>query len=99
MFKIGERVVCIDDTMKPHTIEELNKDMPNWIKKGVKYTVRGFTDNNGIVEGMWLEEVVNKPLFFKLINRFQEPAFALWRFSRSEPAEIQMEVEELKLVA
>ena len=99
MFKIGERVLCIDDSMKPNTIEELKKDVPNWVKKGTKYVIRGFTDNNGIVDGVWLEEIKNKPLFFKLINRFQEPAFALWRFSRVEPAEIQMEVEELKEAA
>jgi len=29
----GDRVVCIDDSMQPHTVEELKKDVPNWVKK------------------------------------------------------------------
>ena len=80
--------------MKPHTIQELTKDVPNWVKKGNQYTVRGFTNNNGIVDGIWLEEIRNNPLFFKLINRAQEPAFALWRFEKLKPEEIQTEVKE-----
>ena len=80
--------------MKPHTIQELTKDVPNWVKKGSQYTVRGFTNNNGIVDGIWLEEIRNNPLFFKLINRAQEPAFALWRFEKLKPEEIQTEVKE-----
>lgn len=99
MFEIGERVVCIDDSMQPHTVEELKIDMPNWVKKGEKYIIRGFTSNNGIVDGVWLEEIKNDYKFFKLIDRFQEPAFALWRFRKLEPAEIQLEVQEYKMVA
>ena len=56
-------------------------------------------DNNGIVTGVLLEEVHNFPKFFKLINRFQEPAFAQWRFRKlnyaSLPAEAISEVDEL----
>ena len=62
--------------------------------KDEKYTIRGFTSNNGIVDGVWLEEIKNDYKFFRLIGRFQEPAFALWRFRKLEPAEIQMEVIE-----
>lgn len=98
MFEIGEKVVCKDAAMKPHTIEELTKDVPYWVKKGTQYTVRGFTDNNGIVDGIWLEEIRNPPLFFKLIGRPQEPAFALWRFEKAQPNEIEVEVEQEKTV-
>jgi hypothetical protein len=99
MFQIGEKVICINNSMQPHTIEELKKDMPNWVKKDEKYTIRGFTSNNGIVDGVWLEEIKNDYKFFRLIDKFQEPAFALWRFRKLEPAEIQMEVVEYADVA
>jgi len=43
--------------------------------------------------------VHNFPKFFKLINRFQEPAFAQWRFRKlnyaATPAEAVSETEEL----
>lgn len=94
MFEVGEKVVCIDSSMQPHTVEELKKDMPNWITKGEIYTIRGFTANNGIVDGVWLEEVVNTPKFFRLINRVQEPAFALWRFRKLQYGE---EISTLEL--
>ena len=99
MFHIGEKVICVNNSMQPHTIEELKKDMPNWVKKDEKYTIRGFTSNNGIVDGVWLDEIKNDYKFFRLINKFQEPAFALWRFRKLEPAEIQMEVVEYANVA
>ena len=94
MFEIGEIVVCISDGKQSHTIEELNKDVPNWIKKGKKYTIRGFTSNDGIVDGVWLEEVVNIPIYFKLLGRTQEPAFALWRFRKLEKSEV-LEEEDI----
>lgn len=99
MFEIGERIVCIDSSMQPHTIEELSKDMPNWVVNGEKYTVRGFTSNNGIVDGIWLEEIKNDYKFFKLIDKFQEPAFATWRFRKLEPNEIEVEEEIYENVA
>ncbi len=99
MFQIGEKVICINSSMQPHTIEELKKDMSNWVKKDEHYTIRGFTSNNGIVDGVWLEEIKNDYKFFRLIDKFQEPAFALWRFRKLEPAEIQMEVVEYADVA
>ena len=94
MFEIGEIVVCINDLKQSHTIEELNKDVPNWVKKGKKYTIRGFTSNDRIVDGVWLEEVVNIPIYFKLLGRTQEPAFALWRFRKLEKSEV-LEEEDI----
>ena len=103
MFEQGERVVCVDSSKKPHTREELEKDMPNWVVKDEKYTIRGFTSNKGIVDGVWLEEIKNDYKFFRLIDSFAEPAFGTFRFRKAEPAELQAEVvensEELKLVA
>lgn len=93
MMKIGQEVLCISDKKQSHTIEELNKDVPNWIRKGDKYTIRGFTNNDSIVDGVWLEEVVNLPIFFKLLGRNQEPAFALWRFRKLEENEVLEEAD------
>lgn len=88
MFEIGQKVLCVNDVRQPHTIEELSRDVPHWVKKGAKYTIRGFTSNDGIVDGVWLEEVVNMPIYFRLLGRTQEPAFALWRFRKTEKNEV-----------
>ena len=91
MFEIGDRVVCIDASMRTETVEELKKDVPNWVVKDEKYIIRGFADNNGIVTGVWLEEIKNPPKYFALIDKIQEPAFATWRFRKREPAELTAE--------
>ena len=93
MFEIGQKVLCVNSAKQSHTVEELNKDVPNWIRKGDKYTIRGFTNNDSIVDGVWLEEVVNLPIFFKLLGRNQEPAFALWRFRKLEENEVLEEAD------
>lgn len=99
MFEIGETVICIDASMQTHTIKELSKDVPNWITQDKKYIIRGFHDNDGIVLGVLLEEVVNPIRFFKLINKFQEPAFAVWRFRKLKPSEVDVKIEEFDMAA
>jgi hypothetical protein len=96
MFDIGDRVVCIDASMQPSTIEELKKDVPNWLRQDEKYTVRGFNENDGIVLGILLEEIRNMPIYFKLLGRVQEPAFADWRFRKMRPNEVESEVESME---
>lgn len=93
MFNIGDKVICIDSSMRPETIEELKKDVPNWVKKDGKYTIRGFNENDGIVLGVLLEEITNIPIYFKLLNRSQEPSFASWRFRKTKPNEVEKEAE------
>jgi len=56
MFKIGDKIKCINSSKQLHTIAELEIDCPSWIKEGEKYTIRGFNDNNGIVTGVLLED-------------------------------------------
>jgi hypothetical protein len=97
-MKPGDKVICINDRIDPDKSEEIRKDFDIWITKDKEYTIRELLDNNGIVPGVLLEEVHNYPKFFKLINRFQEPAFALWRFRKlnyNTATEQVSEVEEL----
>lgn len=96
MFEIGDRVLCKDSAKRPETQEELSQDVPNWVVKGQKYTVRGFTDNDGIVEGVWLEEIVNPVKFFRLLNRVSEPSFAIWRFEKMVEDFAEERVEQLE---
>jgi hypothetical protein len=99
-FSIGDRVVCIDDSMQLHTVEELKKDVPNWVKKDEEYTVRAVLNNRDIVTGILLEEIDNPVLYFDKIGGFQEPAFAEWRFRKLKPSESMVEVvrEVLEMV-
>jgi hypothetical protein len=94
MFEISDKVICVDASMQTHTVAELRQDMPQWVKQDNVYTIRGFTDNNGIVDGVWLEELHNPPKYFKLIGRFQEPAFALWRFKKQQEQRITIQEEQ-----
>lgn len=96
MFNIGDKVICVDASMLPYTVEELKKDMPNWVKEGNTYTIRGFADHDFVV-GVYLEEVINSPRFFKLVNKLIEPAFKSSRFRKIEPPiEQKQEVQQLE---
>lgn len=99
-FYLGDKVICIDDSMQPETVEELKKNVPNWIKKDDEYTVRAILTNRGIATGILLEEIDNPVLYFKLIGGFQEPAFAEWRFRKLKPSENMVETvsEVLEMV-
>ena len=96
MFQIGDKVICVNDYKNPETREELSIDMPNWVKKGEKYSVRGFLDSDFVV-GVYLEGIENPVKYFKLINKVAEGAFATWRFKKLIEDEILVEEEtELK---
>jgi hypothetical protein len=98
-MRAGDKVICINDKIDPEKSDEIRRDFEIWITRDKEYTIREILDNSGIVTGVLLDEVHNFPKFFKLINRFQEPAFAIWRFRKlqyqSQPAEAMSEVEEL----
>ncbi|WP_419801673.1 hypothetical protein [Mucilaginibacter sp.] len=100
-MKPGDKVICVDATIDPEKAEEIAKDFEIWITKDKEYTVREILENNGIVPGLLLEEVHNLPKYFKLLGRYQEPAFATWRFrklnyaTRAEAVEEEQELVEV----
>ncbi|WP_345948263.1 MULTISPECIES: hypothetical protein [unclassified Mucilaginibacter] len=89
----GDKVVCINDKIDADKMEEIRQDFEIWVTKDKEYTIREILDNSGIVTGVLLEEIHNFPKFFKLINRFQEPAFAIWRFRKLNYATAQQAEE------
>jgi len=98
-MKPGDKVICIDARIDPEKAEEIKRDFEIWITKDKEYTIREILENEGIVPGVLLEEVHNFPKYFKLLGRFQEPAFALWRFRKLNYATGEQEEErEAELV-
>ena len=93
-MKIGDKVICVDATIDANKAEEIKKDFEIWVAKNKEYTIREILDNNGIVPGVLLDEVHNLPKYFKLLKRFQEPAFAIWRFRKLNYASQTEAVEE-----
>ncbi|WP_187359817.1 hypothetical protein [Mucilaginibacter ginsenosidivorans] len=98
-MKPGDKVICIDASIDPEKAEEIRRDFEIWITKDKEYTIREILENNGIVPGVLLDEVHNFPKYFKLIDRMQEPAFAIWRFRKLNYAiGSAEEVKEAELV-
>ena len=89
MFEIGDKIKCIDDSVKPG-MEAFTKEVfYNFVKKNKEYTVRGFLDNGGIVTGVLLEEIHNFPVFQPILGHEQEPAFRTSRFVKTQSAPIK----------
>lgn len=93
-YDINDEVICVDArrTRPEHAF------MLQWPVKDKKYTVRGFTDNDGIVTGVYLKELKNRVVFIKLLGREQEEAFAPWRFKKCQKisAEEKSVLQEIK---
>ncbi|HVW15403.1 MAG TPA: hypothetical protein VHB54_16345 [Mucilaginibacter sp.] len=97
-MKPGDKVICVDASIDADKAEEIRRDFEIWVTKDQQYTIREILENNGIVPGVLLDEIHNFPKYFKLIGRFQEPAFALWRFRKLNYASKQEEkVQEEEL--
>lgn len=95
-MKIGQQVICVDDSIKTGELFNVGKHYQNWIKKGNEYTIRAILNNQDIVTGVLLEEVENIPIYIKLIDKTQEPAFRPDRFRElQEPSKIAESIEEL----
>lgn len=97
-LNINDIVKCIDASIKPGMEEFVSEAYLNWVRDGSEYTVRGFTEDNGIVTGIYLEEIHNFPIYIHLIDKVQEPAFSKHRFIKLKSAEIKEksnDVEEI----
>lgn len=91
----GQRVVCIDDSIKAGQEEFVPRAYQQWVKKDQVYTVRAILDNQDIVTGILLKEINNKQMYIHLIDDFQEPAFRTSRFrelQEFEPVSVEEEI-------
>lgn len=80
-MEVGQKVVCVDDSVSsPELMWSVMLNFQQWIKKDVTYTIREILNNDDIVIGVLLKEIVNKPVYIKLIDKTQEPAFGAFRF-------------------
>lgn len=91
---VGQKVICIDDSINPQHFISLTKNFQQWIVKDKVYTIREILHNDDIVTGILLREVKNKEIYIKLIGRIQEPAFADWRFRELEEEYLENQEEE-----
>ena len=55
---IGDKVVCIDDSVKLDFLIAKNTFFRQWVKEGKEYTIRAILNNDDIVVGVLLEEIV-----------------------------------------
>ena len=83
LLGVGDEVMCINDSRPDGWSAE---HFPQWVKKDNKYTIREILDNDDIVVGVLLEELVNPVMYIKLLDREQEGAFATWRFRKLRSA-------------
>jgi hypothetical protein len=79
-MRIGQHVICIDDSILTGNEDFVRRAYRTWVKKDEEYIIREILDNKGIVSGILLEEVINPRIFIALINEIQEPAFRESRF-------------------
>ena len=92
-MKVGTRVICVDDSIRPEMVQWQRQYCSNWVKKDEKYTIREFDSNDGIVDGVLLEEVENRVIYLIKWDRFIEPRFATWRFR-----ELEDDVQDAELI-
>jgi len=97
-MRIGQKVVCIDDSIKPGKEAFVRNVYKQWIKEGETYTIRDIIDNDDIVTGILLKEVINMPIYIHLIDDIQEPAFRMERFKELDEFEETEELEEVAVL-
>lgn len=93
-MRVNDKVICIDDGIKPEMLPTIVKYYDQWVKKGNTYTIREIVDNDGIVDGVLLNEIKNKTIYIELIDKKQEPAFGMFRFSTIEHDELKEQIKE-----
>lgn len=95
-IKVNQKVICIDDSIRPDRAVFVHYNYPMWVRKDAKYTIRNIVENDGIVTGVLLEELINPKIYITLLKRESEPAFRLDRFRELE--DDREAVEELEEV-
>jgi len=91
-FKIGEKIVCIDDSL-PKT-PELRNTMGKLVINEI-YTVRGFISvSDGV--GLYLSEVKNEIVHYLSTNRKIEPCYDPARFRKLDYEFADNLLEEIK---
>lgn len=93
-MRSGTKVVCVDDTIRDDKMWDAINLFQEWVTKGNHYTIRDFYDNDGIVSGVTLEEIKNEPVYQKLLNRVQEPAFGVFRFRELLEEKVEEKIYE-----
>lgn len=92
-MRTGDKVVCVDDSIRAELMPTIVKYYKNWVSRDQVYTVRQVVDNDGIVDGVLLEEIRNEPIYIELIDKKQEPAFGLFRFRELQEDAMMESVE------
>lgn len=92
-FNTGSKIICVDDSIRAEILPTVAKYYKNWVSRDKIYTIREVFQNEGIVEGVLLEEVRNKPIYIELIDKKQEPAFGLFRFRELQDDAMMESVE------
>jgi hypothetical protein len=80
MFKVGEKVVCVD--AKPN--QKASQFYSEWLVEGKEYTVRRCEGSLVGQVRVLLEEVKNDPVFVAELQGKVEPGFAAYRFKSVE---------------
>ena len=90
MFKVGEKVICIDDSPNP-----ARADFTQWVVEGEIYTVRSIEGSWTGVKRVLLEELRNPKKYFNTIMGVLEVGFSHKRFVSYEDY-IMGNVEEVE---
>jgi len=93
-MEVGQRVICIDDTVKAGKEDFVKGVYGGWVKEGTIYTIRDIINHDDIVTGILLEEIISPPLYIHLIDDMAEPAFRTSRFAIWQQAEAEEEISE-----
>jgi hypothetical protein len=92
MFKPGDRVLCIDDSIPNERVKD---DFQHWVEAGKMYTIRRctftqLTNRYGVV----LNEIKNRAIYMEVIGAKVEPMFDSVRFVKINKDEEEL-LEEI----
>lgn len=98
MYKVGEKVVCVNDVFDPRSVELI----PNRPKKDKVYTIRDIRYYDLLDKTGVLLMEINNPVnvYSRLHKSFMEPTFGIHRFApvnnsvREDVLEEELELEE-----